>query len=380
MKNKLIQFLSVILIIVSFSLCFNNSKANLFAMAQTNQEVESSAKAVAVIELNSNRLLLQKNAQTKLAMASTTKIMTAIVAIENCLNLDERFIVDSSAIGTYGSSMYLQEGEEVSLKELLYGLMLVSGNDAAMAIACRISNGNIDNFVSLMNEKAQSIDCLNTHFDNPHGLDSLTHYTTAYDLAKITSYALKNETFQEIVKTKTIKIGDRYLKNKQKILFLDPTCTGVKTGFTDNALRCSVSSFSCENSTLICVVLNCADMFEESLRLIDIAKNMYSNYEILKPYTTLHSISINKGKKAKTWAINTKGLTYPLSQDEKNKIKIDITCENIIEAPLKKGSNVGKVKVYIDNILIFETNLCTIEEIEKENVLDKVNRIIKEIF
>lgn len=381
MKN-LKQYFIFLLLIINIS-CFGliSPKTTIFAENKTNTtSISSSAKALVVMEQNTNRILLSKNEHTKLPMASTTKIITAIVAIENCDDLNERFIVDNKSVGTEGSSMYLKEGEEVSIKELLYGLMLVSGNDASVAIASRICNGNIQNFVDLMNKKASELNCLNTHFDNPHGLDSETHYTTAYDLAKITSYALKNEVFKEIVSTKTIKIGERFLKNKQKLLFTLPGCTGVKTGFTDNALRCSVSSFSSDALDLVCVVLNCPDMFEESARLINLVSNTYKNYEILKPYTALDAISINNGKKNKVWAVNNIGLTYPLTPEEYNKLNIIINCKEILEAPVKKGEIVGNIKVYINNDLIFETNLCTIEEVNKENVLDKANKIMQELF
>ncbi len=380
MKKYIFSLFLMLALILSFVNIYNSSLTKLFASDFLPNNIQSSAKAVAVIDQDSNRLLLSKNENLKLAMASTTKIMTCLVALENCENIDKRFVIDNNAVGTYGSSMYLKKDEEVSMKELLYGLMLVSGNDAAMAIASHIGKGDINYFVSLMNKKAAELKCSNTHFDNPHGLDSESHFTTALDLAVITSYAMKNETFKQIVGTKTIKMGERFLKNKQKLLFTLEGTTGVKTGFTDNALRCSVSSFSSSNLNLICVVLNCPDMFEESERLINLANSLYKNYEILKPYTALEYITIKNGKQDKTWAVNKEGLKYPLLKKERGSVQVVVNSKTVADAPINNGSIIGKVKIYVNNVLIFETNLCTIEEIEKENVFDKANKILQELF
>ncbi len=165
----------------------------------------TSAKAMCVMEASTGRVLYGKNRHEKLPMASTTKIMTAITAIENCSNLDERFEISPRAVGIPGTSLYLRKGETLSIRELLYGLMLISGNDASFAIGERIG-GNVENFIDMMNKTAQKIGALSSHFDNTHGLDSQTHYTTAEDLAKITSYAMQNDTFREIVSTKNTKI------------------------------------------------------------------------------------------------------------------------------------------------------------------------------
>ena len=191
----------------------------------------SSAKAMCVMETSSKRVLNSKNMDTKLAMASTTKIMTAITAIENCDDLDKTFEISPKAVGVPGTSLYLRKGEVFSTRDLLYGLMLISGNDASVAIGEHIS-GSVSEFVKLMNKTAKKIGAESSHFDNTHGLDSKTHYTTAYDLALITSYAMMNPTFKEIVSTKNVKIintdgKSRYLKNKNKLLNSFDGCNGV---------------------------------------------------------------------------------------------------------------------------------------------------------
>ena len=233
----------------------------------------SSAKAMCTMEASSGRVLYSKNMDAELPMASTTKIMTAITAIEDCNDVDEKFVISPKAVGVSGTSLYLRKDEAFSVRELLYGLMLISGNDASVAIGERVG-GNVKNFVELMNKTAEKIGAKNSHFANTHGLDGKGHYTSAHDLALITSYALQNETFREIVSTKTTKIintdgKSRYLKNKNKLLATLEGCNGVKTGFTDDAGRCLVASAERDGMQLVCVVLNCGPMFEECATLLE---------------------------------------------------------------------------------------------------------------
>lgn len=193
-----------------------------------------SAQSAVVMDAVSGRVLYDKNMEKRCGMASTTKIMTAITALENG-NLEETVKVSASAAGVEGSSMYLSAGEEITLENLLYGLMLVSGNDAATAVAEHVG-GSVEKFAVMMNEKAQAIGAVNTHFDNPHGLATDTHYTTAKDLATITAYGLKNDKFAEIVATKSKKVPwqgksyQRQLTNHNKLLSMYEGCVGVKTG------------------------------------------------------------------------------------------------------------------------------------------------------
>jgi len=219
--------------------------------------IGTSAVSAIVIETSGNSVIYQKNAYKKMPMASTTKIMTALCAIE-AGNIDRTVTVNPNAVGIEGSSIYLQKGEKLTLRDLLYGLMLNSGNDAAVAIAYEVSGG-IDEFALLMNKTAQKIGCKNTHFENPSGLDGKEHYTTAYDLAIITSYAMKIPAFADIVSTyrKSIPNGDktyeRQLKNHNKLLNMYDGCTGVKTGYTKKCGRCLVSSAKRDGVELVAV-------------------------------------------------------------------------------------------------------------------------------
>ena len=201
---------------------------------KTSASLCQGASAAIVIETSTNAVIFEKNAHKKLPMASTTKIMTALCAIESG-NMDRVVKVDDRAIGVEGSSIYLAKGEKLTMRELVYGLMLHSGNDAAVAIAYAVS-GSVQNFAGLMNDTAKKIGAKNTNFENPHGLDSDGHYTTAYDLALIAREAMQNEKFREIVSTKAYSIPmqgetwDRALKNHNKLLWRYDGCTGVKTG------------------------------------------------------------------------------------------------------------------------------------------------------
>ncbi|MBQ3573353.1 MAG: D-alanyl-D-alanine carboxypeptidase, partial [Clostridia bacterium] len=199
-------------------------------------EPSVSAHSAILIEKNSGRVLYAKNPDERLPMASTTKIMTSICAIESGnVSLDQTLEISASAAGVEGSSMYLESGEKMTLRELLYGLMLSSGNDAAVAIAECIS-GDKEKFAELMNKKAEEIGAANTHFTNPNGLPDENHYSTAHDMAKLTAYAMQNQSFAEIVSTKSFKIAGegkaypRVLSNHNKLLSMYEGCIGVKTG------------------------------------------------------------------------------------------------------------------------------------------------------
>lgn len=227
--------------------------------AQAAVDVGTSASFAVAIDAQTGRILYEKNAHGRHSMASTTKIMTAIVALEHG-NLDDVVTVSPAAAATEGSSMYLSPGEKITLGNLLYGLMLPSGNDAAMAIGEHVG-GDIPGFAAMMNETAQKIGAVNTQFQNPSGLDAEGHYSTAYDMAIITRYAMKNPAFAEIVQTKKKMVPwegkqwDRTLENHNKLLSMYEGCIGVKTGYTKKTGRCLVSAAQRGGMTVICVTL-----------------------------------------------------------------------------------------------------------------------------
>lgn len=235
--------------------------AVLFISVSAESYALSLSASSAVLMDMEGKILFEKNSDTPLPMASTTKIMTAICAIENC-NTNLPIIIDSRSVGIEGSSVYLKEGERITVKELLYALMLNSGNDAATAIAIAVS-GDVEDFALLMNDTAKRIGVLSTNFTNPSGLYEDGHYTTARDLAKITAYAMENPLFRHIVACMTQKIsapeGSRYLKNHNRLLTELEGCIGVKTGYTKKCGRCLVSAKATGDKEYIAVTLNAPD-------------------------------------------------------------------------------------------------------------------------
>lgn len=346
--------------------------------------VLASARAMVVLESNTNTVLYSHNKDEKLPMASLTKVITAIVAIENCNDINEMVEIHDDSVGIEGSSIYLTYGEKMPLKELLLGLILASGNDSAMAIAIHIA-GSETAFVEIMNDFVNDIGAINTHLMNPHGLDADNHYTTAHDLALITSYALKNDSFREIVSTKkaTIsgndKVEARYLKHKNKLIFSDNNCIGVKTGFTDNAGRCLIHATKQENGMeLITVVLNCGPMFEEADRLNSLAVKNFDYIEFVKPYNFVGSIKINNGSSNTTNVATIQGFYAVINKSERDKYSVIYDIPEVIEAPIKNGDVVGSVVVKYCDDIIFSENLISIDSVDNidlkymlDNILNK---------
>lgn len=295
----------------------------------------TTARAMCTMDLESGRVIYEHNANAQLPLASTTKILTAIVAIEaftgSNRDLDEKFKINDKAVGIEGTSIYLQKGELLSARELLLGLMLRSGNDAANALALAVSP-SIAEFAVLMNRTAASAGATNSNFKNPHGLHEEGHYTTARDLCRITAHAMKNPTFGEIVRTKQARIDgveyQRVLNNKNRLLNSLDGCVGVKTGFTKKAGRCYVSAREENGQTMICVVLNCGPMFEEAATLMTEAAKAFPVCKLIKVDTF---INFDEGCEDGLCAIAVEDFEYPLSETElKNEIKITLDGEEVV--------------------------------------------------
>ena len=342
----------------------------------------TSAKSMIVIETSANKVLYSKNELEKLPMASTTKIVTAITVIENCEDIDKIIEVPRMATRVEGSSIYLKEGERLTIRQLLYGLILQSGNDAAETLALEVGKGSIENFANLMNETAKKCGASNSNFVTPHGLDDKNHYTTAKDLAIITSYALKNPIFKEIVSTKSYKIlgGEktisRTLINKNKLLSSLEGCIGVKTGFTKKSGRCLVSACERDNMQIVCVVLNCGPMFEDSANLINKAFKEYKKFEILPSYKFIDDCIIENGEKNKVRLYNKIGYSVVTSEQDAKNYFVKFNYKKNIEAPIQKDKKLGEVEVYYKNTLIFKENLCSIEEVKSIENSDKIKEIL----
>ena len=339
----------------------------------------TSAAGMAVIEASSGRLLYEKNGDTKRPMASTTKICTAITVIEHCDDLEKTVVVPDAAVGVEGSSIYLQRGERVKIIDLLYGLMLRSGNDCATALAILVAE-SVENFAALMNETAQKAGARNTHFTNPHGLHDDDHYTTACDLAKITAYAFKNETFAKIVATKSYATDadqpfPRTMQNKNKILFTYEGGDGVKTGYTKKAGRCLVASATKNGMRVIAVVLSCGPMFEECAALMDKAFEEYSLFCPLEEPVKAQ-IPVSNGKEKSVLVESKECFSYPVKESEKSEFCITAHPISALAAPVQKGREAGEFTITLQNQLLFSGKLYTIKEVPARDYLDHLNDVI----
>lgn len=373
-KLKFFSFTFIIALLI-FSM-INSTNKTLVSAA----EITTSAKAMCVLEKYSGRVIAGKNEEMQLPMASTTKIVTAITVIQNCKNLDEIIQVDDTAIGIEGSSIYLRQGELISIKDLLYGLMLRSGNDSAVALACHVG-GSVEGFAELMNETAKNIGATNSNFVTPHGLDHKDHYTTAYDLALITAYSLNNPVFKEIVSTKThiveaTNMSDkRYMTNKNRLLTSLDGCCGVKTGFTKKAGRCLVSATERNNQTFVCVVLNCGPMFEESASMLNTAHALYENQKIVDRNQEIYNEYIIDKTQGKLYLYAEEDFYYPISKNEINNLKLEY---NVKLDNAKEGDIVGEIKVFLKNDLLKTIKLVTMNKIDK--LIDSKTLEISEIL
>lgn len=314
-------------------------------------EISVSAKSAVVMEASTGRVLYQKNAHEKMPMASTTKIMTALVAIENG-NLSDMVTVSANASGVEGSSIWLSPGETMTLSDLLFGLMLASGNDAAIAIAEHIG-GDVETFVGMMNDKAREIGAYNTHFVNPNGLPAENHYTTAYDLALISAYAMQNKMFREIVKTqyKTLPWEghewNRVVKNKNKILWNYEGGNGIKTGFTKEAGRCLAAAAEREGMQLVSVVLCAPDMFNDCMALMDYGFEYFDNSLVVKAGEKIGEIAVKDGMEKSFPVYTEKDVYFPLTQEEAANLKKRVYIEETLTAPVKKGQQVGRIELWL---------------------------------
>lgn len=376
MKKIKKSLTSVILIFLCFSFLFVG-----VLNVESAQAIHSSAKGCVVLETTTLRKLYSVNENQKLPMASTTKIMTAITAIENCKDLDEKFEISPKAVGIEGTSLYLRKGDVYSTRDLLYALMLISGNDCSVAIAEHVC-GSTSEFITKMNELAKNIGANNSHFANTHGLDADGHYTTAYDLAKITAYALENPIFKEIVSTKNTKITNgagenRYLKNKNKLLSTLEGCIGVKTGYTDGAGRCLVSAIEKDGMRLVCVVLGCRPMFEESATLLKECSETYKLYNLCDFYDFERELTVIDGRNAAAEIGTKDNFVYPLTEKEVQNLKFVYTIPENLQAPLENGTQIGNVEIFLGNDLLFSEKIFTIEDVKPKSLLQRLKDFFK---
>ena len=370
----------------------NDISSVINASSDIVTEPTINSRAAIVYDRNSGQILFGKNENEKRKMASTTKIMTAIIVIENS-NLDDIVTISSKAAGTGGSRLGLHTNDKISVKNLLYGLLLCSGNDAAVALAEYVG-GSVSDFAVLMNQKCTELNLSSTHFVTPHGLDNEEHYTTAYELAIITNYALQNDIFRKIVGTKnytiTINSSSKTLSNTNELLGNLNGVYGVKTGFTNGANRCLVTAVKRNNLDVICIVLGAdtkKDRTKDSVELIEYVFNNFEPINIKQKINeefdnwklcNLSSFSIEKGI-SNNIELVLDDLPYDflhINSNYMDSISIYIYCDNTLEAPIVSNSVIGYLTVSINNQTIIDLNIKTANSIDKKTYFNFFNEII----
>lgn len=381
-SKTMFVFLSVLILLLGTVIPAHAEPENEKPMPPSNH-----AEAAALIDVTSGRLLYSKKGDERMRIASLTKIMTAIVAIERG-NLKDTVKITKNSFAKEGSSLFLKLGEEMSLENLLYGLMLRSGNDAASAIAEHVG-GSEEGFVLMMNEKAVELGLSNSHFMNPHGLDHDNHYSSANDLAKLTAYALKNATFKEIVKTPMKKAPNPNEKwdykwdNKNKMLRFYDGADGVKTGYTKKAFRCLVSSATRNGQQIAAVTLNDGDDWNDHSNMLDYGFDNFS----------LNQITV-QGQKIQGYSFVTgSSFSYALTKGEEGKVykklvlkkesnpDLNFGLRGYVELSLN-GKMIGRVPVYAEGSQLPRETIksAMAQDYDKGTLLQAAGKIIRLMF
>ncbi len=337
---------------------------------------QNNADSAIVIDAESGSILFEKNANMIRGMASTTKIMTALVALEN-QDPETEFNIPKEAVGIEGSSVYLQEGEPLTLGELLYCLLLESGNDAATAIAICVG-GSLDGFVEMMNQRASELGLSNTHFKNPHGLSEFGHHTTAKELASITAEAMKYPLFKEIVSTKTYNVryngtkNGRVLSNHNKLLSSYDGAIGVKTGYTDVDGKCLVSAAERNGLTVIAVTLDDPSPTSTHKILLDKAFNSFERRIAVAKNQICADVPVINGEKEFVTVCNTREISVCLPKGAKYRIELDLPAG--LNAPLKKGDIIAYARVFCEDKEVYIISLEVAEDIKikEKSYFDKL--------
>lgn len=313
--------------------------------------------AAAAVIMHDGRVLFGKNENSRMPMASTTKLMTAIIAIENT-DVDESVEIEAEFCDVEGSSMYLKPDTEKPVLELLKGLMLVSGNDAALALACHTA-GDVDSFVELMNEKAAELGMKDTHFANPHGLSHPEHYSTARDMAILMEYCMSNELFAQISSMKSFECDGSQLLNHNKLLFICKGCTGGKTGYTMASGRCLVSCCEREGARLVCVTLSAPDDWNDHMALYNWCFDKFS----LRSVTDKISFSVPVLAEGRGETVLVPQKEMCVFVEDTASISIDAHLPWFVFEPVRKDEAAGIVSIFVDGKSIGEYYLIYSEDI-----------------
>lgn len=328
------------------------------------------AKAMALMECETGALIAGKNADERLPMASTTKIMTALVVLENC-RTDEQVFVPDEAVGVEGSSIYLRNNERISVEDLLYGLMLASGNDAAVALAVHVG-GSTEGFAALMNKRAEELGLENTHFVTPNGLNDPEHYTTARELCMIARVAIKNDAFRRIVSTKYHRTQsgeyERTFKNKNSLLWSFDGAFGVKTGYTMAAGRCLVFGAERDGMTLVGALLNCRPMFGTASELLETAFDTYEKTVAVEKDSVIMRAEVENSDESVLEIAAKDSIIALLKKDAAQAFDVKTELYGPIAAPIKAGQTLGRLRVFSSGELIGETELVAHADVRERGI------------
>lgn len=320
-----------------------------------------SAEKAILLDAQTGRVIFEKQADSRALIASTTKIMTALIVCEQC-NVLDRVRIPKEAVGIEGSSMYLQEGEVLTIQELLYGLMLHSGNDAAVALAI-YCGGTVEGFSQLMNDKARQLGMTDSHFENPNGLDSPGHYSTARDMAILSAYAMRNPIFAQTVSTKTVTAGDRMLRNHNKLLWRFEGADGVKTGYTKAAGRILVSSAIRQGRRLVAVTMNAPDDWNDHSDLLEQGFSGYSVRQIVNTGARLGCVEIAGGEAGQVELVANEDFSYSLAPGEN--VGIVLQGPGFVYAPVVQGEEAGYAYICVDGAPVGKVSLIYGQTIEQ---------------
>ena len=335
-----------------------------------------SAASAVLMDAESGRLLYDKDAHTRRLIASTTKLMTALVTVEAVEDL-EQVITVKGEYQAEGSSMYLRVGEQLTVRELLYGLLLSSGNDAALALAGGCA-GDVETFVGWMNDRAAELGMTDTHFANPNGLDHEEHYSTAYDMALLAREVLGHEVLMTLVSTKSATVAGRSLVNHNKLLWRYEGCTGMKTGYTDAAGRTLVSSAERNGQTLICVTLKDRDDWNDHAKLLDYGFANYSLFPLARAGKRFRTLPVTGSLLNRVEVVTAADVAYPLAKGEK--VRARITLPDQVCAPAEKGAIAGKLTFLVGEEPIGETYLLYAADVPENTPKPSLFGRIKGLF
>jgi len=334
-----------------------------------------SARRACVMDGITGNVLYEKNGQEQSLIASTTKIMTALVVCEQC-NVLDRMRIPKEAVGIEGSSMYLKEGEILTLQELLYGLMLSSGNDAAVALAI-YCGGTVEGFAEMMNDKARVLGLTGSHFVNPNGLDAPDHYSTAEDLAKLSAYAMENPVFYKTVSAKNVKVGDRYLTNHNKLLWRVEGADGVKTGYTKAAGRILVSSATRQQRRILAVTIDDPDDWNDHGTLLEKQFSRFSVRQVISKGDCLGTVAVEGGENSRAEVLAAEDFSFALAPEERPQTML--SGPGFVFAPVVEGAKGMDAYVLLEGNAVGKVSTVygkTVEQLKEEekSFFDKLFR------